>query len=121
MILALSRVKLREDAPLAEYAETMKRMEEIVSGIPGFIARKVYWAEDGERVGVYEFESEEALNTWHDHPEHVQTQERAREAFYESYYIAILDAKVIRTYDWTRAGSSDTESAPWWYTPLKSE
>ncbi len=95
-------------------------MEEIVSGIPGYISRKAYVAEDGERVAIYEFESEDALNTWHSHPEHIETQKRAREAFYESYYIAILDSSVIRAYDWTRAGSSETQSAPWWYSPLKA-
>ncbi len=121
MIVALCRFKLREDAPLDEYGTSLKRMKEIVSEIPGFISNKVYVAEDGERVTIYEFESEKALDAWHGHPEHIEIQKRSREAFYDSYYVAIMDSTVVRAYDWTRAENSEPDTAPWWYPPLKSE
>ena len=117
MIIALSRTQLRDDAPLSEYAETSKRMREIVSAIPGYISHKTYSAEDGERVTIYKFESEEALSTWHNHPEHVKTQKRAREALYQSYYI--LQSNVIEEYSWLQEDGSEPDSAPWWFTPLR--
>ena len=114
MIIALSRTQLRDDAPLSEYAETAQKMKETVSSMPGYVSHKTLFAEDGERVTIYKFESEEDLDSWHKHAEHVETQKRGREAFYQSYYI--LHSKVVEQYKWLREDASEPDPAPWWFT-----
>eukprot|EP00439_Symbiodinium_sp_Y106_P089218 s1_g1754.t1 len=47
--------------------------------MPGFISWKGYFADDGERVSVHEWESAEALEAWRTHPEHLRVQELGRE------------------------------------------
>jgi heme-degrading monooxygenase HmoA len=42
-------------------------------------------AEDGERVTVVEFASEESQLAWARHPEHAQAQQKGRADFYAEY------------------------------------
>jgi len=71
-------------------------MREIVSGMPGYITHQGYYAPDGDYATIYKFDSEEALDAWHNHPEHLETQQRAREDFYQSLYI--VASRVIKDY-----------------------
>jgi heme-degrading monooxygenase HmoA len=71
-------------------------MMAIVSGMPGYIIHKRYYAPDGDYVTIYKFDSEEALDAWRNHPEHVETQQRGREAFYQCLYILV--SRVIKEY-----------------------
>jgi heme-degrading monooxygenase HmoA len=48
-----------------------KRMSELARTIPGYFSHKGFAAEDGERVTIVEFETEEALE-WSHHSEHAQ-------------------------------------------------
>ena len=59
----------RDDIDLNEYAARNERMYEIVSGMPGFLGIKGYVSEDGERISVARFESDEALKAWRLQPE----------------------------------------------------
>ena len=54
----------------AEYSECATQMHALAEGMPGFVSFKTFRADDGERVSVIEFESEEALRAWREHPEH---------------------------------------------------
>lgn len=96
MVIVLVRTVRRKDSDDAEYATAGKRMVELASKIPGFVS----YESVGPGIGVGTFESLDALDAWGRHPEHVKTQQRGREAFYDSYLIQVCE--VIREHRWTR-------------------
>jgi hypothetical protein len=55
----------------------------------GLHSHKGFFAEDGERVSIVEFESEESLRAWRMHPEHRVEQRKAREIYYQDYSVQI--------------------------------
>ena len=61
------------------------RVRSLAEAMPGFISFKSFSAEDGERVSIIEFESEETLRAWREHPEHRQAQALGRDSFYSEY------------------------------------
>lgn len=90
MIVAIFRARVRpENAD--EYYALADEMGEIARALPGFISWKGYFAEDGERVSLHEWESAEALEAWRTHPEHLRIQELGREKFYEEYTLYVMD------------------------------
>jgi heme-degrading monooxygenase HmoA len=64
-------------------------MSELARKMPGYLSHKGFVAEDGERVTLVEFESEEALRAWSVHPEHVQAKKKGRASFYSEYRVQI--------------------------------
>ena len=62
-----------------EYVALVDRMTALASTMPGYISHKGFFAEDGERVTVVEFEHEEGLRAWRMNPEHRAAQKLARE------------------------------------------
>jgi heme-degrading monooxygenase HmoA len=100
MIVVLFGTKMRRGADLDEYRHRSKRMNELVQQIPGFISIKGFVADDGDEVSIARFESEEALDAWRFQPEHVETQRRARESFYESYWVQVC--RTVRDYEFDR-------------------
>jgi len=101
MVVVLFGTKLRDDADPDEYRQRSRRMNELVRRIPGFISIKGFLAQDGDEVSIARFESEDALDVWRFQPEHVETQRRAREAFYESYWVQVC--KTVRDYEFSQA------------------
>jgi len=89
MVVAVFRYRLRPEANLEELESLHERMLHHVSGIPGFIAVKDFAADDGEGVGIAEFESLESLDAWRDHPEHRLAQRRGREELFSEYRILV--------------------------------
>lgn len=87
MVVTVFRNRLRPDAK--DYPETAARIGELARSMPGFISHKTFVAEDGERLTLVEFESEEAQRAWRMHPEHVQAQKLGRSAFYSEYRLQI--------------------------------
>src|SRR5215468_5294751 len=61
-----------------EYAAAVDRMSELARTMPGYISHKSFYAEDGERCTIVEFEHEEGLRTWRTNPEHLVAQKMAR-------------------------------------------
>ncbi len=96
MIILVCRTNFAGDATLPEWEERRIRMRAIVSAMPGYITHQSYYAPDGDYATIYKFDSEEALDAWHIHPEHQETQQRAREDFYQSLYI--VATRVIEDY-----------------------
>jgi heme-degrading monooxygenase HmoA len=92
-----------------EYGPMAKHMGELARTIPGYISHKGFAAEDGERVTIVEFESEEALQEWRIHPEHARAKRRAVQSFYSSYKFQICT--VIRDREWTGAGRTAKSQA----------
>jgi heme-degrading monooxygenase HmoA len=95
MVLTIFRSRLRAEHATAYY-EMAARMRTLAERMPGFISFKTFTAEDGERVSVIEFESEDALRAWREHPEHRKAQELGRTAFYAEFQIQVCS--IIRQY-----------------------
>jgi len=77
-----------------EYVSLVDRMVELASDMPGYISHKGFFAEDGERVTIVEFESEEAQRAWRMQPEHRDAKRKAREIYYQDYSVQVC--QVIR-------------------------
>ena len=92
MIVTVFRSRLRADIR-EEYVAMADRMNEIARTMPGYISHKGFFAEDGERVTVVEFENEEGMRAWRMHPEHREAQRLARERYYEAYNIQVCEVK----------------------------
>lgn len=97
MIVTVFRSRLNPDAQ-DEYGPMAKRMSELARTIPGYISHKGFLAEDGERVTIVEFETEEALRQWRIHPEHAKAKRRGVERFFSDYKFQICS--VIRARAW---------------------
>ena len=76
-----------------EYVALVDQMQKIAKTIPGYVSHKGFWAEDGERVTIVEFEHEEGQRAWRMHPEHVKAQRQGRSKFYEEYDIKVCELK----------------------------
>ncbi|UCE30766.1 MAG: antibiotic biosynthesis monooxygenase [Burkholderiales bacterium] len=88
MIVTVFRTRLRPEAS-DEYTAWATRMAAIAETMPGYVSRKSFVAEDGERVTIVEFESEEAQRAWATHPEHLQAKKKARSDFYSEYRLQV--------------------------------
>src|ERR1700687_4046918 len=76
-----------------EYLTVVDRMNELAATMPGYISHKGFFADDGERVTIVEFESEEAQRAWRMDPEHRDAQRKAREIYYSSYSVQVCELK----------------------------
>lgn len=113
MVVVLFGTRKREDIDLEEYGARNERMYELVQQVPGFLGITGYVSEDGDRINIARFESEEALSQWRFQAEHVETQRLAREKYYESYWVQVC--KTIRDYRFSvQEGHvhNPTDSAP---------
>ena len=88
MILTVFRARVKPEVQ-EEYLQWVGRMKALAKQMPGFISHKAFAAEDGERVAIVEFESEEAQRAWRLHPEHVDAQKKGRQDFYLEYRIQV--------------------------------
>lgn len=93
-VIVIGELKLRDSADLSDYNRLGERMYGIVSQIPGFLSVKSFKADDGEEVSVFRFASEEALEAWRTHPDHVETMRRGHAEFYAKVFLQIC--RVIR-------------------------
>jgi heme-degrading monooxygenase HmoA len=98
MIVTVFRSRLNPDAA-DEYGPMARRMGELARTIPGYVSHKGFVAEDGERVTIVEFETEEALKEWGRDPEHGQAKRRGIESFFSEYKFQICS--VIRGRAWS--------------------
>ncbi len=90
MIVTVFRSRLRPDAR-EDYVKLAERMSELARTMPGYISHKGFWAEDGERVTMVEFENEAAMRAWRMHPEHRAAQQKGRDSFYEEYKVQVCE------------------------------
>jgi heme-degrading monooxygenase HmoA len=93
-VIVIGDLKLRHDASIGEHGRLGERMVGIVSRLPGFFSVKSFRSDDGEELTVFRFSSEEALEAWRTHPEHVQTMKRGHAEFYVGGFLQVC--KVIR-------------------------
>ena len=88
MIVTVFRSRLRPGVR-EEYLALVERLAELAATMPGYISHKGFFADDGERVTVVEFESEEGMRAWRMHPEHREAQRKAREIYYAEYSLQV--------------------------------
>ncbi len=91
MVLTVFRNRLRPDA--ADYPQWAARISELAKRMPGHVSHKTFVAEDGERVTIVEFESEDAQRAWRMHPEHVEAQKKGHREFYAEYRLQICSVQ----------------------------
>src|SRR5689334_3999702 len=99
MIVTVFRSRLRPGFQ-DEYVALVDRMQQIARTIPGYISHKGFWADDGERCTIVEFEHEEGQRAWRMHPEHVEAQKQGRLKYYQMYDIKV--AKVAYDHHFER-------------------
>jgi heme-degrading monooxygenase HmoA len=102
MMMVLFDTVPRADIDTAQYQQAAERMYALASQMPGFISAKHYSSADGESFTMVKFESQQALEAWRRHPEHVAVQTRGREEFYERYWVLVCQS--VREYEWRRGG-----------------
>jgi heme-degrading monooxygenase HmoA len=73
-------------------------MDELAESMPGFIERKTFVAEDGERLTLVTFASREEQHAWRDHPEHRAAQRAGVERLYSEYRIQVCTLDDERSY-----------------------
>jgi heme-degrading monooxygenase HmoA len=66
-------------------------MTKLAVAMPSYISHKGFFADDGERVTIVEFESRETLRAWRLHPEHVEAQRQGRLRFYSEYKVTTCE------------------------------
>jgi len=101
MIVTVFRARLRPENTEA-YFKLAGELGAEAAAMPGFVSRKVYVAEDGERLTVVEFESEETHRAWAEHHRHRAAQKLGREQFYAEYSIQICES--LRSSDFRAGG-----------------
>jgi heme-degrading monooxygenase HmoA len=72
-----------------EYVALVDQMEKLARTMPGYISHKGFFADDGERVTIVEFEHEEGLRAWRTNPEHIEAQKLARQKYYTAYHVQV--------------------------------
>ena len=88
MIITVFRSRLRPGVR-EEYVALVERMMELARTMPGYISHKGFFADDGERVTIVEFEHEEGMRAWRTNPEHRVAQKLAREKYYSEYSVQV--------------------------------
>ncbi len=97
MIVVVFRSYLRAECE-AEYKALASQVVPLATAVPGYVSHKSFVAEDGERVTIVEYASEEPLKAWSRDPDHVQAKKRGRQRFYASYKVQICSLLRERTY-----------------------
>jgi heme-degrading monooxygenase HmoA len=103
MIVTVFRTRMKPGVQ-DEYGPMAKRMSELARTIPGYISHKRFVADDGERVTIVEFETEEALHQWRIDPEHAKAKRRGVESFFSEFKFQICS--VIRERTWIAKATS---------------
>ncbi len=99
MVIVVFRSRVRPDVDVAALEAMGARMYELGSAMPGFVSYKDFAAEDGETLTLVEFETEEQLLAWRNHPEHREVQARGRGDLFEEYSITVSDVRRSYRFD----------------------
>jgi heme-degrading monooxygenase HmoA len=92
MIVVVFRSRLRPEAE-GSYRDMAGRLGPLAMGIPGYVAHKAFTADDGERVTIVEYESEEAVQAWGRHPAHVEGKRAGIRSFFSEYRVQICELR----------------------------
>lgn len=103
MIVTVFRTRMNPGTQ-DEYGPMAARMSALARAVPGYISHKGFVADDGERVTIVEFESEEALHAWRIDPGHRVAKKRGVESFFSEFKYQICS--VIRERRWAAKAAS---------------
>ena len=92
MIVTVFRSRVKPEAQ-HEYMQWATRMNELAKTMPGYISHKGFVAEDGERVTIVEFESEETQRAWSLNAEHAAAKKKGRQDFYSEYRLQVCSVQ----------------------------
>jgi heme-degrading monooxygenase HmoA len=95
MMLTVFRSRMKADLTSEQIKEVLKtdaRMGVLARATPGYIAHKGFMADDGERVVVIEFETEQAQLVFVHHPEHLEAMQMGRKVFHK-YSIQVCNVQ----------------------------
>ena len=106
MILTVFRSRLNGGHD-AEYQEFVESTSALAERSPGFIGHKMFFAPDGERVTLVEFDSIDSQRAWSLSAEHKAAAKAGRKSFYEQYRIQICD--VLRDSSFTKHPQSASQ------------
>jgi heme-degrading monooxygenase HmoA len=98
MIVTVFRSRLMPDVR-EDYVALVDRMVELAAKMPGYISHKGFFAEDGERCTIVEFDSEDAQRAWRMHPEHRDAQRKGRDIYYSAYSVQVCEVKREAKFD----------------------
>ncbi len=101
MVLVLFRSKLTAHAS-DDYKAMADEMLARARTMSGFIDFKTFGADDGERLSVIRWESQDSMRAWTDDMRHVVAQRLGREKWYEYFRVEV--AEVVRSYGFDRTG-----------------
>jgi heme-degrading monooxygenase HmoA len=96
-VLTVFRSRLRPEA-VEDYGPLAERMAALAESMPGFVERKAYGADDGERVTIVVFDSPESQRGWRQHPEHREAQRIGVDRFYSEYRVQVCTLDDERTF-----------------------
>ncbi len=99
MVVTLFRSRLTSRAG-DDYTAMSRELIERAKTYPGFVAMKSFRADDGERLTVVWWESDELLAAWRQDERHREAQKKGRERWYHYYHIEV--AKVLREQQFTK-------------------
>lgn len=88
MVVTVFRNRLRQDAQ-QEYSQWIARMRDLAQSMPGYVSHKTFTAEDGERVTIVEFATEETHRAWATHPQHIEAKKLGCDRFYMEYKVQV--------------------------------
>jgi len=88
MLITVFRSRLKPEVR-EEYLALVEKIAAIARTMPGYISHKGFFADDGERVTIVEFEHEEGLRAWRTNPEHRAAQKLARTKYYAEYHVQV--------------------------------
>lgn len=98
VIFTNRRASWGDDGVDAAYGAAAERMEELARTIPGFLAIESTRNPDGTGITVSYWQSEEAISEWRRHPEHLETQSRGRDDWYEWYELRVARVERARSF-----------------------
>jgi heme-degrading monooxygenase HmoA len=96
MVITIFKVRMKPGTDTKEYGARAASLITHAQKIPGFKSIKGYSAEDGEELILVEFENEQSLQQWREHPEHLIAQDLGRSTYYSEYQVQICSP--IREY-----------------------
>ncbi len=108
MILTVFRSRLNT-AHDAEYDEFVRSTSALAEKSPGFVGHKMFFAPDGERVTLVEFDSMESQRAWSLSAEHKAAAKAGRKSFYETYRIQVCE--VLRDSTFVREAPASAQPA----------
>ena len=88
MIVTVFRSRLRPGVR-EQYVALVEKIAAVARAMPGYISHKGFFAEDGERVTIVEFEHEEGMRAWRTNPDHIAAQKLGRTKYYTEYSLQI--------------------------------